>query len=428
MPGGNTRTVLHTSPFPLTIQSGRSCYLTTVDGKEYVDFLGEYTAGVYGHNHPAIRSAVEKALNGGWNYGGCSKAEQELAKHICNRFSSIELVRFVNSGTEANMCALATALAMAKVKGQGETKKKILIFEKGYHGSTISGRQPSDKPNINLPYEFIVGKYNDIPSTQSIISALPPNSLAAILLEPMLGSGGCFAASHSFLRILRALATQHDALLIFDEVMTSRLAYHGFHTTYGIKPDLVTLGKYLGGGMSFGAFGGRHDIMSLYDPRTAQLEHPGTFNNNVFSMHAGIAGAEILTVDRLNALNDLGNTMRLRVESVLNKQGLLDEEGTVPSAPIYDLSIHTSKEEGVVRPPKIFIKGVGSLMCIHFAGPDRELLQGLFFHHMLEQGMYMAQRGFIALSIEITEAHVDRFVVGVDSFVRQWDAVLRWEE
>lgn len=128
MPGGNTRTVLHTSPFPLTIDSGKDCYLTTVDGKTYADFLGEYTAGIYGHNHPVIKAAVESALNGGWNYGGQNKWEPALARTVCERFPAIELARFVNSGTEANMMALATALAFTR-------KKKVLLFNKGMDDS-----------------------------------------------------------------------------------------------------------------------------------------------------------------------------------------------------------------------------------------------------------------------------------------------------
>lgn len=421
MPGGNTRTVLHTSPFPLTVQSAHSCYLNTIDGRQYVDFLGEYTAGIYGHNSPLIRAAIERALDGGWNYGAHSEAEQILAKHICTRFPSIELVRFVNSGSEANMLALATALVLAKP--HGEHKRKILLFEKGYHGSTISGRADSNKPTINLPHDFVVGQYNDIDGVKNIVSSLPSDSLAAILVEPMLGSGGCFSASHEFLSTLRDLAQQHQAILIFDEVMTSRLSYHGFHTTYGITPDMVTLGKYLGGGMSFGAFGGKKSIMDLFDPRKAQLEHPGTFNNNVFTMHAGIAGASILTPERLNELNEMGDSMRLAVEEVLKKNGLL-VEGIVPMAPITDAAFHERGHPN--RAPKMFIKGVGSLMCMHFAGPERELLQGLFWHHMLDQGIYMAQRGFIALSLEISEAHIQKFVAAVTSFIRQWDSVLRW--
>lgn len=419
MPGGNTRTTLSTSPFPFTIASARSCYITTIDGYDYVDFLGEFTAGIYGHNHPAIRQAIEKALEGGWNFGAHSKVEQELAKAICTRFPAMEMVRFVNSGTEANMIALATALAASPVNA-----KKILIFEKSYHGSTVTGRVPNGKPTINLPHDFIIGQYNDIPGTKALIASLPPHTLAAILVEPMLGSGGCYVASYEFLKLLRDMATQHRAMLIFDEVMTSRLSYNGLGETFGIKPDLMTIGKYLGGGMTFGGFGGRGDIMALYDPRKGQLEHPGTFNNNVFTMHAGVAGARLLTSERLAALNQLGNEMKGKVEAVLEKHGIM-QLGTVPMTPVVDEMLHESSYP--LRPPKLFIKGVGSIMCIHFAGPDRDLLQGLFYHHMLEQGIFMAQRGFIALSLEITEEHVEQFVMAVDSFCRQWHAALQWQ-
>lgn len=420
MPGGNTRSVLYASPFPFTVETARSCYLTTVDGKEYIDFLGEYTAGIYGHSHPAIREAVERALDQGWNYGAHSEAERELAKLICNRFPVMEKVRFTNSGTEANTLAIASALAIAAEKGPN--KRKVLAFQKSYHGATLSMATDA-RSSINVPYDFITGMYNDVAGTKQLVSSLPPHSLAAIIVEPMIGSGGCFAASKEFMVALREIADQQEALLIFDEVMTSRLAYNGFATVYGIQCDIMTIGKYLGGGMSFGAFGGREDIMSLYDPRTKRLNHPGTFNNNVFSMNAGIAGSKILTRERLNELNDLGNDMRLRVEAVFNGQQLL-QEGTVPSTPIIDESMHTSGH--LERPPKIFVKGVGSMMCIHFAGTERELLQGLFWLHMLEQGIYIAQRGFIALSIEIQTEHVERFVYAVDSFCRQYDPMLRW--
>ncbi|KAK5955703.1 hypothetical protein OHC33_003344 [Knufia fluminis] len=421
MPGGNTRTVLHTTPFPLTISSARSCHLTTIDAHTYVDFLGEYTAGIYGHSHPSIRAAIETAMNRGWNYGAHSAIEQTLAKSICTRFPTIQKVRFVNSGTEANMMALATALAVAH---DTPSKTKILIFEKAYHGSTISGKPTSpSKPTINLPHDFILAKYNDIEGTNHLISSLPPNSLAAILVEPMLGSGGCYPATPSFLSTLRHLANEQNALLIFDEVMTSRLSYHGLAHTYNITPDLTTLGKYLGGGMSFGAFGGRDEIMSLFDPRTGTLDHPGTFNNNVFSMHAGVAGSQILTVEVLDELNERGDRMRSAIEDVLRAHKLY-EGCTVPDAPLTDDSVH--RIDNPNHPPKMFVKGVGSLMCVHFAGPEREMLGGLFWHHMLDSGIYLAQRGFVALSIEIGEEEVRRFVGAVEGFVGVWEGVLRW--
>lgn len=420
MPGGNTRSVLYANPFPFTVDTANSCYLRTVDDKEYIDFLGEYTAGIYGHNHPVIRQAVEKALDEGWNHGAHSRAERELARLICNRFPAMEMVRFTNSGSESNTLALATALVVAAEKGPD--KKKVLAFHNSYHGSTISMAM-GIKESINVPYEFVRGVYNDVAGTEKLVASLPPNSLAAIIVEPMIGSGGCYAASKDFLVTLRELATRENALLIFDEVMTSRLAFNGFATNYGIKCDMMTIGKYMGGGMSFGAFGGRQDLMSLYDPRTKRLNHPGTFNNNVFSMNAGVAGCSILTRERLNELNDLGNDMRLRIVSVLDRHQLL-MEGTIPSTPVIDESMHESDHPQ--RPPKMFIKGVGSMMCIHFAGMERELLHGLFWFHMLEQGIYVGQKGFIALSIEIQQTHIDKFVGAVDSFCRQYDPALRW--
>lgn len=257
----------------------------------------------------------------------------------------------------------------------------------------------------------------------------------------MLGSGGCYSATPEFLGSLRRLADASNALLIFDEVMTSRLHYHGLGSHLAapdVKPDLMTLGKWVGGGMSFGAFGGRREIMALYDPRSGKLEHPGTFNNNVFSMHAGIAGCDLLTAERLDGLNDLGDAMRTKIESVLEGVG---QGCTVPTRPILEDSNFnvddTSSASGggfgfdststaTSRPPKMFIKGVGSLMTIQFAGPDKDVLQGLFFHHMLDSGIYLAQRGFVALSIMITDEHVELFVRAVRVFVNQYEAFLKW--
>ncbi|KIW81752.1 hypothetical protein Z517_04778 [Fonsecaea pedrosoi CBS 271.37] len=415
MPGGNTRTVLHLDPFPLTIDHGHECYLTTVDGRRYTDLLGEYTAGIYGHNHPVIRQAIENAVQGGWNYGGCSKQEPELAKIVCERFPAIELVRFVNSGTEANMMALATALAFTG-------KKKILIFNKGYHGSTISGRTASNKPSINLPHDFIVGTYNDVQGTESLIKSLPKDSLAGILLEPMLGSGGCYLASSEFLSTLRRLATDHGALLIFDEVMTSRLHYHGLGSQTGVTPDLMTLGKWVGGGMSFGAFGGRRDIMQMYDPRDGALQHPGTYNNNCFTMSAGVAGCKLLDQERINELNALGDGMRMAIETVLSNHGVL-QGCTIPSSPVTD-DMHTADHPQ--RPPKMFVKGKGSLLTIQFAGPAAADFQELFYFWMLERGFYIAPRGFIALNIMLTESSVTSFVDALDLFAAKWHHELLW--
>jgi glutamate-1-semialdehyde 2,1-aminomutase len=414
MPGGNTRTVLHTSPFPLTVASGEGCKLRTIDGHEYVDFLGEYTAGIYGHNHPVIRNAIEQALDRGWNYGGHNLNEKKLAEIVCKRFPYMEKVRFLNSGTEANMIALATAVVVTG-------KKKILVFNKGYHGSTISGRMATGQSSINLPHDFVVGKYNDVSGTQALVKTLPADSLAAILVEPMLGSGGCFRGTREFLSSLRKLATKQKALLIFDEVMTSRLSYHGLGHHMSIQPDLMTLGKWVGGGMTFGAFGGREEIMKIYDPRQGNLEHAGTFNNNVFSMSAGIAGCTLLDENMLNELNFKGEALHKQINAVFRWANI---NGEIPTAPVSD-DMHSATHPH--RPPKMFVSGRGSLMTIHFAGPDRDMLQALFYMHMIERGIWIAARGFIALSIEIHTTHAQQFILALTEFCEKYGDHLKWK-
>lgn len=167
LPGGNTRTVLYTDPFPLAWESGHGNKPVTVDGHEYTDFLREYTAVIYGHNHPIIRKTIENALDRGWNLGGHNQKERKLAHIICERFPPIHKVRFVKSGTEANMMAIATAIAYSK-------RSKVLIFQKGYHGSTISGRIPDGKPSINLPHDFVTAPYDDVEETEKLVKDLPP--------------------------------------------------------------------------------------------------------------------------------------------------------------------------------------------------------------------------------------------------------------
>ena len=316
-PGGNTRTVLHANPFPITFASGNGSTLTSLDGHTYTDFLGEYTAGIYGHNNATIRAAIDEALTRGWSLGGNNIYEKELAKLVCERFTpTMQLVRFTNSGTEANMMAVATAVAWTG-------RRKILVFGGGYHGATLSFRNPpkgSVTKSVNLPHEWVIGTYNDIAQTEEVLSALPPESLAAILVEPMLGNAGAIPGSLPFLHFLRSYSSSHGALLIFDEVMTSRLSYRGLGYRRGIQPDLMTLGKWVGGGMSFGAFGGRRDIMEMYDPtKSGSLAHAGTFNNNVISMAAGCAGCKVLDEKTTNRLNDLGELMKKMVTDVIEK-------------------------------------------------------------------------------------------------------------
>lgn len=387
MPGGNTRTVLFHTPFPLTIARGQGARLWDADGHGYRDLLGEYTAGLYGHSNPVIRAAIDTALDGGWNLGGHGVMEARLAREIVKRFPGIDLVRFTNSGTEANLLAIATAIA---VTGRHE----VMVFDGGYHGGVLyfgGGGIP-----INAPHQWVMGTYNDATAASALADA-HAGDLACIIVEPMLGSGGCIPATPAFLQALRDAATRTGAILIFDEVMTSRMSAGGMQKRLGITPDMTTLGKYIGGGMSFGGFGGRADIMERYDPRRPDaIPHAGTFNNNVLTMAAGYTGlSQLFTPEVAEALFSRGEALRARLNAVA--------AGSMQWT------------------------GLGSMACVHFAaGPimrplppsSRDAgLRELFFLDMLQAGFYLARRGMVALSLEVTEGDIESFVDAVAEFV-----------
>jgi glutamate-1-semialdehyde 2,1-aminomutase len=397
MPGGNTRTVLHYDPFPIGFARASGCRLWDADGAEYVDFLGEYTAGLYGHSNPVIRAAIDRALDGGISFGGSNLTEQKFARAVCDRFPSIERIRFTNSGTEANLMAIATACAFTQ-------RKKVMAFKGGYHGGvfTFAG---SGSP-INAPYDFILGSYNDIDATMTLIDAHGPD-LAAIILEPMLGSGGCIAAEPGFLHALRAAATRTGALLILDEVMTSRLAPGGLQALHGVTPDLTTLGKYIGGGMSFGAFGGRADIVDLFDPRRPDaLPHAGTFNNNVLTMSAGLAGlTQVFTPAAQIALNARGDALRQRLNAICYTHDAKMQFTGIGSM----LSVHMMR--GAIRTPDDAAKG------------DQKLKE-LFFFDMLAAGIWLARRGMMALCLPIGDAECDRLAAAVEEFCQSRRSLL----
>jgi glutamate-1-semialdehyde 2,1-aminomutase len=316
MPGGNTRTVLYANPFPLTITSASGKFLTSADGRTYTDLLGEYSAGVFGHSNPLIKEALSKTLETGWSYGAEGIPEKVLARKVTERFSKggMDMVRFTNSGTEASTMAISTAIVYTG-------RKKVLVFSNAYHGATLMfplelcrwmhSRSSDQAPwtTVNIPHDFVVAPFNNISETRDIVDALPKESLAAIIFETIQGSGGCRPALPEFVTFLRETATDLGALLIVDEVMTSRLGPSGSLATMNVKADLMTLGKWVAGGMSFGGFGGRKDIMEMYNPSRSGKGpiHPGTFNNNVFSMAAGVVALDIFNAEKVVELNRRGD-------------------------------------------------------------------------------------------------------------------------
>ncbi|MEP7099541.1 MAG: aminotransferase class III-fold pyridoxal phosphate-dependent enzyme [Burkholderiales bacterium] len=390
MPGGNTRTVLFYEPWPLAIARGQDCRLWDADGHEYLDFLGEFTAGLYGHSNPVIRAAIDSALDDGISLSGHNLLESRLADLIRERIDSIASLRFTNSGTEANLMAFAAAKAFTG-------RSKVMVFVGGYHGGVLTfGNGPA---KVNVPHDYLYAPYNDEAAVDALFDA-HGGEIAAVLVEPMQGSSGCIVGEPVFLQRLRERSAAAGALLIFDEVMTSRLAPGGRQSQLGITPDLTTLGKYLGGGLSFGAFGGRRDVMAQFDPRTpGALTHAGTFNNNTLTMAAGAAGlGSVYTAEAAIALNARGDAMRARLNAICRDAGV-----------------------------GLQFSGLGSLMNFQAtAAPIRSVadlqatdprIKDLLFFFMAERGIYLARRGFVVLSLPITDAHIDRFVAAFAEFV-----------
>jgi glutamate-1-semialdehyde 2,1-aminomutase len=389
MPGGNTRTAIFYDPFPLTFVRGKGAELWDLDGHHYVDLVAEFTAGVAGHSNEVIRRAIDAALDGGINLGAHNTYEPRFAAAVTARFPSMELVRFTNSGTEANLLAISAAVAATG-------RKQVMVFRDGYHGAVFSFRSGL---NVNVPFDFMLADYNDVEGTIAAITA-HADSLAAVVLEPLLGSGGCIPAELEFLQALREATRRHGIVLIFDEVMTSRLSPGGLQAVVGVTPDLTTLGKYVGGGMSFGAFGGRADLMSRFDPRRADaLPHAGTFNNNVLTMAAGISAlTEVYTPAAAVALNARGDALRERLNAVAERHGVAMQ-----------------------------VTGRGSMMAVHMmrgpirsaadAAKDNIKARDLFFFDMQKAGFWLMRRGMIALSLPLADTDYDGFVAAVEDFI-----------
>ena len=388
-PGGNTRSVLDFAPFPFRAERADGRMLVDIDGHRYIDLLGNYTAGLLGHNPEPVLDAARAALDSGWAFGSVHTNEVQFAELLSQRFDSIEQVRFTNSGTEANLMALAVATHHTQ-------RRKIVVFANGYHGGVLTfSAGPSP---VNVPHDWQICRYNDLDDVRRTFDEYG-DEIAAVLVEPMQGSGGCIAGSPTFLAGVRGLCDHQGSLLIFDEVMTSRFSTAGAQGLLGIRPDLTTLGKYLAGGFTFGAFGGRADVMAHFDPAAGGvLGHAGTFNNNVVSMASGVATlTEILTEDVLRATHERGDRLRASMNEIFQANGL-----------------------------EMYVSGVGSLMGVHgTSGPitsaddladadDR--LKELFFFHCLDAGFYLAPRGFIALSIEVTDADIEAFLGVVERF------------
>jgi len=397
MPGGNTRSVLHFEPFPLTMVSGEGAELTDLDGHRYVDFVGEYSAGLFGHSDPRIKAAITAALDKGITMGAPMEYERTLAALLCERYPALEQVRFCNSGTEANLMALTTACAVTG-------RDKILAFRDAYHGGVI--KFPGGRCELNVPYDFVLVGYNDIEGAAAIIRGLD-DELAAVIVEPILGAGGNIPGNREFLNMLRQCTEEVGALLIFDEVKTARLGAAGIHGMLDFKPDLLTLGKFIAGGLPTGAFGGRADLMARYDPRHGRgWNHAGTFNNNVCSMAAGcVAMKEVFPAERGAEFLEWSEAFRLSLNDMF-----------------------------AARDVPMYANGMGSIIAVHFSKvPTKkpsditagcQSLRPLLHMEMLLEGVLICKRGDFFLSLPMDETHLAKARHALEKFIDKHQALI----
>ena len=375
LPGGNSRTTIFYDPYPVYVVRGEGCRVIDVDGVERIDFVNNYTSLILGHCHPRVVDAVQRQAAQLMSVAAPTELEVELAEQLRARLPSLERLRFTNSGTEATMHALRAARAFT-------ARSTVGTFALGYHGShDYAASIPADPslttgaPGVppDVARTVVVAPYDDVDGTRA---ALEPHlhDLAAVIVEPVLGAGGIVPASPGFLGFLRDLTRDVGALLVLDEVISFRVGYRGAQGRLGMTPDLTTLGKIIGGGLSVGAFGGRTDVMELYDPRgELPIGHGGTFNANPLTMAAGLATLAELTPDRYEALEALARELRSKLEAI---GGLSVEQ-------------------------------VGSLF--HIGVGDAPLPPDLHLA-LLGQGILLTQRGMGCLSTPMTSAEVDAFV------------------
>ena len=403
LPGGNSRTSVYRAPFPYYAAYGKGTRIVDVDGVERIDFVNNYTSLIHGHAHPGIVKPVTEQLQRGTCFAMPTEAEIRLAEIISSRVKSVQHVRFTNSGSEAVMMGLKAA--------RGFTGRSMIAkCEGAYHGSydfaevsqdpTTEQWGSADPPA--LPYakstpkgvmeSVVVIPFNKIEESERILSK-HARDLACVIVDPMPNRVGLIPVTREYLTMLRNFTRRHGVLLVFDEVISFRLGYHGEQGLYGIDPDLTTLGKIVGGGFPVGAVAGPADVMAVFDPRSGHpdVPHAGTFNANPVTMVAGEAAMNLLTPEAIEHIDNLGELARQQLSDAFGIAG-------VPGA----------------------VTGGGSLFRLHMSSPtfvdyrssypspaQKKTLNRLF-EYLLDHGIIVTPQGLGSISTVMTRSDVDQ--------------------
>ena len=393
MPGGvnsPVRACLRTGVAPRFVTAAKGSRIVDAEGVEYVDFVGSWGPAILGHAHPAVVAAVREACGQGLTFGAPTARETELAELVRALMPSMEKLRMVSSGTEAVMSAIRAARGFTR-------RDDVIKFAGCYHGHSDgmlvkagSGALTHGEPDsagvpADVARHTLVAEYNDLASVEAIFAA-HPDSVAAVIVEPVAANNGVIPPAPGFLAGLRELTTRHGALLVFDEVITGfRLALGGAQAYYGVTPDLSTLGKIVGGGLPAAVYGGRADVMAMVSPE-GPVYQAGTLSGNPLATAAGIATLSILR-------EDPGIYRRLAEKGAALAEGL--------------------RRAGRGR---IEVTQVGSLLGIDWHGDDAGF--SAFYRHLLACGVYVAPSPCeaIFLSNAHTQEDLERMVQAAEGF------------
>lgn len=393
MPGGDTRTGVYYAPYPAFMAQGDGKYLTDIDGNQYLDLLNNFTSLVHGHAHPALLAAARENISHGVAFAAPLRSQLELAEMIVSRVPSIEMARFCNSGTEATMLALRAARAYTRRSG-------MIKMIGGYHGSHDFAAATMDAEADRglaegMRRDIYFATFNDLDSVEAIFQA-QAGKIAGILVEPIPNAGGLPLPRENYLAGLRALADKHKALLIFDEVVTLRLSEGGYQQIANVTPDLTALGKIIGGGFPVGAFGGRRDIMRMFDPRAKnRIPHSGTFNGNNATMAAGLASLRLLDQSAIARINALGQALAQGFDDAFQEAGIAGQTTW------YGSLIQTHWQRGEIANMQTAARG-------HQRAQDLPYLLHL---ELANRGIFCAARGEFNTSTVLTPADVNHAVM-----------------
>ncbi len=393
---------------PLFIDCGEGPYLYDVDGNRYIDYVLSWGPLITGHAHPKVVEAIQKAAVKGTSYGAPSPLEVELAKSVMEFMPDIEMIRFVNSGTEATMSALRLARAYTR-------RDKIIKFDGCYHGhadlllvqagSGVATLGLPDSPGVpaNTVKDTLVADFNNLDSVTALFKKYP-EQIAAIIVEPVAGNMGVVPPLPGFLEGLRKITTEHGALLIFDEVMTGfRVHKGGAQALYNIKPDLTTLGKVIGGGLPVGAYGGKREIMQMVAP-SGPMYQAGTLAGNPLAMSAGIAALSLIRDQKVwEEMERRGRQLDAGIESAAKKAGV----------PIQQTRVGTMRTT--------FFSDTKPVDWNTVKVADKAQF-GKFFQKMLENGVYLAPSQFEAgfLSIVHDDSVIAATIAAVEQTFKTW--------